>query len=97
LSLGRPVLGRVCNRTDYVGKFAVRTVNLSNSPKELTNWTLDRLGDSQEGLNGNDFLSSLNFANVLGIKLRSFSQALLSQASALPMLSYRFPNDLAMS
>ena len=56
-----------------------------------------RLGNPQEGLDGNDFLSALDFSQVFGIEFGFFGQRFLGEMIPPPVKANRIANHPPMS
>jgi hypothetical protein len=66
---------------------------LSNVTKEQADWNFCRLGDAQQGFDGNYFFTALNFADVFGIQIGPFSQLFLRETGALAIKTNGFADD----
>jgi hypothetical protein len=67
-----------------------------NLPEKLAYGNLDRFGNTEQGLDGNDFLPALYLAQVFGIEVRLLSQFLLREPGPLAITPDRFSQKLAM-
>ena len=68
----------------------------SNITKEQANRNLCRLGDAQQGFNGNYFFTTFDFTNVFGVQVRQFSQLFLRATGALAIKTNGVADDSPM-
>jgi hypothetical protein len=73
--------------------FAPRNTE-SNIRKEFPDGRFENLCDSQQGFDGDDLLSTLDFPEVFGIQIGKLSQFLLRKMRGLAMGPYRLTDRL---
>jgi hypothetical protein len=54
----------------------------------MANWGFDLRRNPQQSLNGDDFLSALDFSKVFGVQVSQFRQSLLGKPGFLAMQTY---------
>lgn len=69
---------------------------LSKITQEFTGRNIDRLGDAQQRLNGDDLFAALDFADVFPVQIDQFGQGLLGKPRRLPVATNRRTDPLPM-
>ena len=68
----------------------------SDATKKVPNRRTDCFRDPHQGFNGDDFLPSLNFAEILWIEFGLFRQFLLGEPGTLSLVTNRLADDFPM-
>jgi hypothetical protein len=69
---------------------------ISKLKKKVPDGNFNRLGDAQQGFNGDNFFSTFNLADIFGVQIHRFGQLLLSETSFFTIQPNGITNDFSM-